>query len=142
MPQQKLTIVPVTLHTENKNTSTTKPDILSSNPTCTIKMATAEISFFTGIDEHIIQTVIRELINSTSFVILVFKCTWVVSVVIILKFTVTILVYLLTIMSIWFKTHIAFHPKYLKVKTLKGKSQSRFLYCAIFLAYLYLIKNL
>jgi hypothetical protein len=32
MPQQKLTIVPVTLHTENENNSATKPTVLSSNP--------------------------------------------------------------------------------------------------------------
>ncbi|MCX2829644.1 hypothetical protein CN568_20145 [Bacillus pseudomycoides] len=63
MSQQKLNIVPVTLHAENKNTSTTKPTVLSSNPTCTIKTANAEISFYTGADEHIIQTVMRELKN-------------------------------------------------------------------------------
>jgi hypothetical protein len=63
MPQQKLTIVPVTLHTENKNTSSTNPIVLSSNPACTIKTATAEISFFNGVDEHIIHTVMRELKN-------------------------------------------------------------------------------
>lgn len=63
MPQQKLTIVPVTLHTENKNTFANKPAALSSNPACTIKTATTEISFFHGVDEHIIQTVMRELKN-------------------------------------------------------------------------------
>lgn len=63
MPQQKLTIVPVTLHTENENNSATKPTVLSSNPTCTIKTANAEISFFNGVDEHIIQAVMRELKN-------------------------------------------------------------------------------
>jgi hypothetical protein len=61
MPQQKLTIVPVTLHTENENTSATKPTVLSSHPICTIKTANAEISFYSGVDEHIIQTVMREL---------------------------------------------------------------------------------
>lgn len=63
MPQQKLTIAPVTLHTENENNSATKPTVLSSNPTCTIKTANAEISFFNGVDEHIIQAVMRELKN-------------------------------------------------------------------------------
>ena len=63
MPQQKLTIVPVTLHPENNSTSATIPAALSSNPTCTIKTGNAEISFFNGIDEHIIQTVMRELKN-------------------------------------------------------------------------------
>ncbi|MFC5773219.1 hypothetical protein [Ectobacillus antri] len=61
MPQQKLTIVPVTLHTENKNTSATNSVVLSSNPTCTIKTGNAEISFYNGVDEHIIQMVMREL---------------------------------------------------------------------------------
>ncbi|MFB9759117.1 hypothetical protein [Ectobacillus funiculus] len=60
MPQ-KLTIVPVTLHPENENITVTNPAVLSSNPACTIKTANAEISFFNGVDEHIIQTVMREL---------------------------------------------------------------------------------
>ena len=63
MPQQKLTIVPVTLHTENKNTTAASPVVPSSNPTCTIKTGNVEISFFNGVDEHIIQTVMRELKN-------------------------------------------------------------------------------
>jgi hypothetical protein len=61
MPQQKLTIVPVKIHTENQNTSTPKPVVVSSNTAFTIKAGNAEISFFNGVDEHIIQTVIREL---------------------------------------------------------------------------------
>jgi len=61
MPQQKLTIVPVTLHTEEKNTSPIVPAALSPNATCKIKTATTEISFFNGIDELVIQTVMREL---------------------------------------------------------------------------------
>lgn len=63
MPRQKLTIVPVTLHSENENTSTLNPVVISSNPTCTIKTGNTEISFFNGVDEHIIQTVMRELKN-------------------------------------------------------------------------------
>jgi hypothetical protein len=63
MPQQKLTIVPVTLQTENENTSAKDPVAISSNPTCTIKTDHVEISFFNGVDEHIIQTVMRELKN-------------------------------------------------------------------------------
>jgi hypothetical protein len=63
MPQKKLTIVPVTLHSENENTSAPNPVVVSSNPTCTIKTGNAEISFFNGVDEHIIQTVMRELKN-------------------------------------------------------------------------------
>ena len=61
MPQQKLTIVPVTLHTEKENASASNPAVVSSKPTCTIKTGNAEISFLNGVDEHIIQTVMREL---------------------------------------------------------------------------------
>jgi hypothetical protein len=61
MPQQKLTIVPVSLHTENENTSSKNLAVPSTNPTCTIKAGNAEISFYNGVDEHIIQTVMREL---------------------------------------------------------------------------------
>ncbi|WP_299094495.1 hypothetical protein [uncultured Metabacillus sp.] len=61
MPQQKLTIVPVTLHTENENTSSKNRTAPSSNPTCTIKTGNVEISFFNGVDEHIIQTIMKEL---------------------------------------------------------------------------------
>ena len=63
MLQQKLTIVPVSLDPENNSTAATIPAALSSNPTCTIKTGNAEISFFNGIDERIIQTVMRELKN-------------------------------------------------------------------------------
>ncbi|KEF37143.1 hypothetical protein M670_03562 [Schinkia azotoformans MEV2011] len=61
MPQQKLTIVPVTLQSEDKNTTAINPAVLSSYPACMIKTATIEISFFNGVDERIIQTVMREL---------------------------------------------------------------------------------
>ena len=63
MSNSKLTIVPVTLHSENEGSSATKPTALSSRPTCTIKTVNAEIFFFNGVDEHIIQTVMRELNN-------------------------------------------------------------------------------
>ena len=63
MPKQKLNIVPVTLHTKNENTAAAIPVVPSSNPACTIKTVNAEISFFNGVDEHIIQTVMRELKN-------------------------------------------------------------------------------
>jgi hypothetical protein len=62
MPEQKSTIVPVTLQKEN-TTSATYPARLSPNPTCTIKTAAAKISFFNGVNEHIIRTVMRELKN-------------------------------------------------------------------------------
>lgn len=63
MPQQKLTIVPVTLHTDNDDTSAKNLAVHSSNSTCTIKTGNVEISFFNGVDEHIIQAVMRELRN-------------------------------------------------------------------------------
>lgn len=63
MPQQKLTIVPVTLHSENENTSAKNPVVISSSPTCMIRSGNVEISFFNGVDEHIVQTVMRELRN-------------------------------------------------------------------------------
>lgn len=63
MPKKKLTIVPVTLHSEIKNTSAKDPAVPSSTPTCSIKTGNVEISFFNGVDEHIIQTVMRELKN-------------------------------------------------------------------------------
>ncbi len=61
MPQKKLTIVPVTLHSESKNLDTPMPPATLSNSICMIKTADAEISFFHGVDERTIQTVMREL---------------------------------------------------------------------------------
>lgn len=61
MPKQKLTIVPVTLHRENNNASAEVPADLSPKLAFTIKTAAAEISFFDGVEEHVIQTVLREL---------------------------------------------------------------------------------
>lgn len=61
MPEQKLTIVPVTLHSENKVTYSAASSTASSNNVCTIKTANIEISFNNGVDEHIIQTVMREM---------------------------------------------------------------------------------
>ncbi|MDQ0216820.1 hypothetical protein J2S13_003306 [Oikeobacillus pervagus] len=61
MPQQKLTIVPVTLHTENEKSLLSTSPKEPSPSICMIKTANAEISFYVGIDERIIQTVMREL---------------------------------------------------------------------------------
>ncbi len=61
MPQKKLTIVPVSLHTENKDLDTKISSTTLSTSICMIKMANAEISFFNGVDERTIQTVMREL---------------------------------------------------------------------------------
>lgn len=61
MPQEKLTIVPVSLHPENKYTSPPISPISRSSSSCTIKTAKAEFSFYNGVEEHIIQTNMREL---------------------------------------------------------------------------------
>jgi hypothetical protein len=61
MPQQKLTIVPVTLHSENKVSYSSPTLTTASKNACTIKTANVEIFFSNGVDEHIIQTVMREL---------------------------------------------------------------------------------
>jgi hypothetical protein len=59
--QQKLTIIPVSLHAENKELDTSISPTTLSNSICMIKTATSEISFFNGVDERTIQTIIREL---------------------------------------------------------------------------------
>lgn len=61
MPQQKLTIVPVTLQPDSKSSlpSTSSKDSLTS--ICTIKINNADIHFYNGVEERIIQTVMREL---------------------------------------------------------------------------------
>lgn len=61
MPQQKLTIVPVTLDPVSKSPFKPATSIDPSSSICTIKMANVEISFFNGVNEHVIQTVMREL---------------------------------------------------------------------------------
>lgn len=64
MPKQKLTIIPVTLHSEKNHV---KPPISSVSPSssriCTIKTDQAEVTFHQGIDERTIQIVMRELKN-------------------------------------------------------------------------------
>ena len=61
MPQKKLTIVPVTLQPVPNDGQPAE----SSKPfgSCTIKLGHAEITFQNGVEERIIQTVIKELIN-------------------------------------------------------------------------------
>jgi hypothetical protein len=61
MPKQTLTIVPVSLCAENKDFVTPTFPTTPSNSVCMIKTANAKISFFNGVDERIIQTVMREL---------------------------------------------------------------------------------
>ncbi|MBD8007711.1 hypothetical protein [Bacillus norwichensis] len=61
MPKKPLTIVPVTLHSIQ---NMSLPNVSSnSNGLCTIKLENAEITFQNGIEERIIQTIMRELIN-------------------------------------------------------------------------------
>ncbi|MFJ8091126.1 hypothetical protein ACIQ7N_23540 [Lysinibacillus sp. NPDC095746] len=63
MSTTKLTIVPVTLNPITDNSSSTTPLQNSPEPSCIIKTTSAEISFFNGVDERIIQTIMKELNN-------------------------------------------------------------------------------
>ena len=56
MPQNKLTIVPVTLDSLSNVIS-----LQNAKPSCVIKTAIAEITFYNSVDERIIQTIMREL---------------------------------------------------------------------------------
>ena len=62
MPTTKLTIVPVKLDPINHEESlfVDSPKV-PSEPSCIIQIADAQISFFNGVDERIIQTIMREL---------------------------------------------------------------------------------
>ncbi|WP_071461544.1 hypothetical protein [Bacillus massilinigeriensis] len=61
MLQQKLTIVPVTLHNENNVSYPSTASPSTTSHVCTIKKANVEISFSNAMDQHLIQTVMREL---------------------------------------------------------------------------------
>ncbi|MEC1718416.1 hypothetical protein [Schinkia azotoformans] len=61
MPQEKLMIVPVTLQRENITSPSPAPALTHSSSSCTIKTANAEVTFYNGVEEHLIQTVMREL---------------------------------------------------------------------------------
>ncbi|EIT87442.1 hypothetical protein A374_00180 [Fictibacillus macauensis ZFHKF-1] len=63
MSNQKLTIVPVTLHPEMETTQSPLSLTTPSTSICSIQTAHATISFYSGINESIIQTVMRELKN-------------------------------------------------------------------------------
>ena len=63
MSQEKLTIVPVTLHAKSKNLASPINPTTPSTSICKINAANLEISFFRGVDELTIQTVMRELKN-------------------------------------------------------------------------------
>ncbi|MHA6253474.1 hypothetical protein [Oceanobacillus sp. CAU 1775] len=62
MPHEELIIVPVTLHPKKKVVIPIESPGVPA-PVCTVKSGSLELSFFNGVDEHIIQTVIRELKN-------------------------------------------------------------------------------
>lgn len=61
MPANKLTIVPVKLNPLPIEPSPNHSIPCTAEPSCVIKTAVAEISFFNGVDERIIQTIMKEL---------------------------------------------------------------------------------
>lgn len=61
MPTTKLTIVPVTLDPIHDTLPSVVPQSQSDFPNCMIKAAGFEISFFNGVDDRIIQVIMREL---------------------------------------------------------------------------------
>lgn len=63
MPTNKLTIVPVKLDAPTNETSSNHSPKYFAGTSCVIKTATAEISFFNGVDERIIHTIMKELNN-------------------------------------------------------------------------------
>lgn len=63
MPTSKLTIVPVKLDPLTDKSSFINSSQIPFEPSCIIKTNGFEISFFNGVDECIIQTIIKELSN-------------------------------------------------------------------------------
>ncbi|MDM5246335.1 MULTISPECIES: hypothetical protein [unclassified Lysinibacillus] len=63
MSTNKLTIVPVKLDPIPTETTSTNSFQQTAGPSCLIKTAAGEISFFNGVDEHIIQAVMKELVQ-------------------------------------------------------------------------------
>lgn len=63
MLEIKLTIVPVTLDPITDEPSSVNLPQNPSGTHCVIKTETLEISFFNGVDERIIQTIMKELNN-------------------------------------------------------------------------------
>mgnify|MGYP003456481190 CR=1 FL=1 len=61
MPTNNLTIVPVKLDPLPVETSSFNSSQYTTEPSCVIKTAAAEILFFNGVDERIIQTIMKEL---------------------------------------------------------------------------------
>ena len=63
MSTNKLTIVPVKLDLHPTETSSFHSSQYTATPGCIIQTAVAEITFFNGVDERIIQTIMKELIS-------------------------------------------------------------------------------
>lgn len=61
LPTNKLTIVPVKLDPLPVEITSFYSSEFTAEPSCVIKIAAAEISFFNGVDERIIQTIMKEL---------------------------------------------------------------------------------
>lgn len=61
MPTNKLTTIPVKLDPLTNEMSSNYSPKYHVGPSCVIKTDTAEISFFNGVDERIIQTIMKEL---------------------------------------------------------------------------------
>lgn len=61
MPKHKLTIVPVKLDPLPTEAATLCSSHDPAAPSCIIKTPETEIIFFSGVDERIIQTIMKEL---------------------------------------------------------------------------------
>lgn len=63
MPANKLTIIPVTLDPITDKTSFQNLQQSPLDPSCIIKTANAEISLFNGVNDHIVQAIMKELVQ-------------------------------------------------------------------------------
>ena len=61
MPINKLTIVPIKLDPLRTESATSRSSHDTTAPSCILKTAETEILFFNGVDERIIQTIMKEL---------------------------------------------------------------------------------
>ncbi|KOY81518.1 hypothetical protein MHB44_16000 [Lysinibacillus sp. FSL H8-0500] len=61
MSTNKLTIVPVKLDPLSTESSSFPSSRMTAAPACIVKMGVAEVTFYHGVNEHIIQTVMKEL---------------------------------------------------------------------------------
>lgn len=57
---EKLTIVPVTLDPVSSSIQTSSTEE-QPQPSCIIRKSNLEVSFFPGVDEHIVQIIMKEL---------------------------------------------------------------------------------